>query len=255
MAIALLLHAHPDDEVFANFGWARDLAYQGYDVHGVIATGGEASELRCSSSLSEARARRIAKYETALDLIGASGWSWLDGTAEWVDADRGPNVADASPERLRLAVEHLFSELQPEVVLTVGSDGLTGHPDHVAIAEAAAAASNGAEVPRGIWGAHLGADDVRAGVDLLSAISPGAQIGSGRVSGTRTQLKTMDVRTSATSRKRALDAYRNGLGTGSLESLVRGAEKVGDSVLLRGIFDASGWSTERYAAIRPGRTH
>ncbi len=178
MPTALLLHAHPDDEVFANFGWARDLASQGYDVHGVIATGGEANELRFASSLSEARARRIVKYETVLDMIGASGWSWLDDTAAWVDADCGPSVADSSPDWLRLAVEHLLSELQPEIVLTVGSDGLTGHPDHIAIAEAIAAATNGVAVPRGIWGAQLREADVHAGVDLLRAVASGALRGS-----------------------------------------------------------------------------
>ncbi|GAA1725158.1 PIG-L deacetylase family protein [Brachybacterium phenoliresistens] len=250
MPIALLLHAHPDDEAFANFGWASDLVAQGYDVHGVIATGGEASELRSTSSLREARARRIAKYETALDVMGASGWSWLDSSAAWVDADGGPLVGDASPERLRQAVERLLEQVRPEIVLTFASDGLTGHPDHIAIAEAAVAAENGAAVPGGVWGARLAEPDVRAGVDLLRVLAPSARIGSGRVRGTCTELITRNVQASAQNRKRALDAYHEGLGTGSLESLVRGGEVVGDSILLRGILEATGWSTERYEVIR-----
>jgi LmbE family N-acetylglucosaminyl deacetylase len=43
----LAIHAHPDDEAFANAGRLRQLADQGYTVVGVIATAGEASAL-CS---------------------------------------------------------------------------------------------------------------------------------------------------------------------------------------------------------------
>ena len=49
-----MIHAHPDDEVFANFGWAHELAAHGYEVVGAVATGGEASELHAASWLEQA---------------------------------------------------------------------------------------------------------------------------------------------------------------------------------------------------------
>lgn len=249
MPTALVLHAHPDDEVFANYGWASDLVSQGYDVLGVIATGGEAGELHAAASLEEALARRIAKYEAALDLLGARAWTWLDETAPWVDAPSGPTLSDAAPDHLRVAVERLFASHRPDIVLTVGSDGLTGHPDHIAIGAAVSAATNREEVTYGVWGARLRAEDVRAGAALVGSHVRGVTVGSGRVVGTDVPLIAKDVRSSAGARRRALDLYRDGLGTDSLESVVRGGDRVGDSVLLRGIFDASGWDQEHYEAV------
>lgn len=246
MPTALLLHAHPDDEVFANFGWAANLSSQGYAVVGAIATGGEASELHEVASLENARARRIAKYEAVLELLGGRSWWWLDEAAGWVDAPSGPTVSGAAPQHLRVAVEHLISKTQPDIVLTVGSDGLTGHPDHVAIGTAVAAARNSVEIPEGIWGARLRADDVRAATAFVGSHTRDGKVGSGRVAGTSAPLLARDVRSSANLRKRALDVYRDGLGTGSLESVVRSAPRVGDSVLLRGIFDLTNWSKEYY---------
>ncbi|MBD2766208.1 PIG-L family deacetylase [Kocuria sp. cx-455] len=246
MPTVLLLHAHPDDEVFANFGWAADLSSRGYDVVGAIATGGEASELHEVDSLEDARARRIAKYEAVLELLGGRSWSWLDESAGWVDAPSGPTVSGAAPQHLRAAVEHLISKTQPDIVLTVGSDGLTGHPDHVVVGTAVAAARNAVEVSEGVWGSRLRADDVRAATALVGSHTRGGKVGSGRVVGTSAPLLTRDVRSSANLRRRALDLYRDGLGTDSLESIVRSAPRVGDSVLLRGIFDLTEWSKEHY---------
>lgn len=249
MPTAIVLHAHPDDEVFANFGWAADLVSQGYEVLAVIATGGEAGELHTVASLEEARRRRVAKYEAALDLLGARAWTWLDETAPWVDAPSGPALSDAAPDRLRVAVERLFAEHRPDIVLTVGSDGLTGHPDHIAISAAVSAATNRGKVTGGVWGARLRAEDVRAGTALIGSHVRGATVGSGRVVGTDVPLIPRDVRSSAGARRHALDLYRDGLGTDSLESVVCGGGRGGDSVLLRAIFDATEWAQEHYEAV------
>jgi LmbE family N-acetylglucosaminyl deacetylase len=163
---ALAIHAHPDDEAFANAGRLRQLADQGYTVVGVIATAGEASELPAAGSLTQARRRRIAKYERSLATLGASTWTWLEAHARWVDASEGPRVADAAPERVQRAVARLIDEYAPDTILTVGSDGLTGHPDHVAVARAVIAAAGERIVPEGVWGARLSREDVRAGMNL-----------------------------------------------------------------------------------------
>jgi LmbE family N-acetylglucosaminyl deacetylase len=249
---ALAIHAHPDDEAFANAGRLRQLADRGYTVVGVIATAGEASELPAAGSLADARRRRIAKYERALATLGASAWVWLEPAAGWIDAPGGPRVADAASGRLKRAVLRLVGEYSPDMILTVGADGLTGHPDHVAIARAVMAVTDECSVPGGVWGARLSRDDVRAGLDLASSHADGRPVGSGRVTGTDAALTVCDVGPFADARRAALDVYRNGLGTAPLAALFGGAERVGDSVLLRAIYDAEGWRAERYQR-RAGR--
>lgn len=251
MPTALAIHAHPDDEAFANAGRLRQLADQGYTVVGVIATAGEASELPAAGSLTQARRRRIAKYERSLATLGASTWTWLEAHASWVDASEGPRVADAAPERVQRAVARLIDEYAPDTILTVGSDGLTGHPDHVAVARAVIAAAGERMVPEGVWGARLRREDVRAGMNLASLYAREEPVGSGRVTGTDMALTVRDVGSFARARRAALDVYRDGLGTAPLGTLFRDAERVGDSLLLRAIYDAERWRAERYERLDP----
>jgi len=246
---ALLIHAHPDDEVFANFGWAHRLAAQGYEIVGVIATGGEASELHAASSLSQARSRRLAKYERALDILGARSWTWLDPSAGWIDAPGGPAISNAAAARLQSAVERLFVRYRPDIVLTVGTDSLTGHPDHLAVARAVSGAAVVMKCPGGVWGARFKAADVRAANALVASHAQGRKVGSGRVAGTTAELTARDVRSSAAGRRAALDVYRDGLGTDPLCSVARASDRIGDSVLLRGLFEATSWRHEYYEAL------
>lgn len=247
--MVLVIHAHPDDESFANAGRVAQLTAEGYDVVGIIATGGEATELADSRDLRQARSRRLEKYERALIVLGMKSWEWLEHGAEWLDAREGPQVSQADPARLKRAVQRMLDEHAPEMVLTVGTDGLTGHPDHVAIATAVREAVRDRTIAGGVWGARLAVDDVRAGVRLATPFATNRQIGSGRVTGTRAQLITFDVAAVETSRRRALDTYVGGLGTGDLRSLLGGTDRIGDGQLLRAIYDAQGWGIERYERL------
>lgn len=215
----------------------------------VIATGGEAGELNGSDDLAVARARRIAKYEHALSVLGAASWTWLEPGAEWVDAPGGPRVAAADAPRLRSAIERLLSEHAPQVVLTVGSDGLTGHPDHIAVGSAVADAVRHARLEGGAWGARLDPADVASGARLVAGLAPDRTDGARRVIGARAELVGYDVSECATARRAALDAYLPGLGTASLRELIDSVDRIGDSLLLRAVFDAEGWRTERYQRL------
>lgn len=249
MATALLVHAHPDDETFVNSGRILQLAAQGYRIVGVVATAGEAGELSVAASLGQARELRIAKYERALGILGVAEWVWLESGAEWVDSSEGPRVADADPVRLRRAVIRTIEQQQPDLVLTVGVDGLTGHADHIAIGGAVRDAAGYVAVSEGMWGARLSVGDVRAGTDLASRHAAGRRVGSGRVVGTALPLTSYNVTFFSPARRSALDVYREGLGSGPLGALFDVSEHIGDSLLLRTIYDATGWTTERYERI------
>ena len=245
----LVIHAHPDDESFANAGRVAQLTAQGYDAVGIIATGGEAPELPQSRDMTHARSRRLEKYERALAVLGVNSWEWLERGSEWLDVPEGPLVSQADHARLQRAVGRLLDEHTPEIVLTVGADGLTGHPDHIAIYLAVREAVHDRTIPGGVWGARLAANDVRAGMRLAASFAADRRIGSGRLTGTDAQLTGFDVAAVETSRRRALDIYVDGLGTGDLRGLLGGAGRIGDGLLLRAIYDAQRWGIERYERI------
>lgn len=251
--VALVIHAHPDDETFATGAWMRQLASSGWTVRNIIATGGEASELTfVDGDLKAARTRRLTKFESALALLGSDAWEWLGEEHTWLDAPARPErtVASADEAELTDHVRRAIRRHKPGILLTVGSDGLTGHPDHIAINRAVRDAVRADGVPSdGAWGARLHADDVaRARGHIVKALGKGATLGSGRVDGATHALVEIDATPAAELRRQALDVYRPGLGTKPLHKIAKKA--TGDSAFLRAHFDASGWGVERYQAIQ-----
>jgi LmbE family N-acetylglucosaminyl deacetylase len=266
---ALVVHAHPDDEVFATGAATIALSDAGWRVVLRVASGGEAGE---DPELGEAEARRVrvGKLGRSCELLGVSEWGWLGKPGQWVDrgGNGGPGtVAGAESAILVDAVRRALVEVRPDLVLTVGVDGLTGHPDHVAVGSAVREAARGRKVE--VLGARLRAVDVAAGQAELGRLvaqsgTPGgetARIGSGRVVGVGNEVALVEVGEAGVSpeaeygsnssaaeieprRRAALDVYREGLGSLPLRDVVRGQGRLGDSVLLRAVLDARGWDRD-----------
>lgn len=244
MRTALVVHAHPDDEVFATGAATIALSDAGWRVVLRVATGGEAAE---DPALGEVEARRVRgeKLSRSCELLGIAEWDWLGEAGEWVDrGGPGPGtVADAESAILVSAVRRALGEVQPELVLSVGSDGLTGHPDHVAIGAAVREAAAGVDV----LGARLRAADVLAGQKRLKElVGAERQVGSGRVVGADAEVALEEMRSSQAEerRRRALDVYQPGLGTAPIEQVIGG--RLGDSVLLRAVLDVAGWDRDLF---------
>ncbi|HWD82644.1 MAG TPA: PIG-L family deacetylase [Kribbella sp.] len=231
MRTALVVHAHPDDEVFATGAATSVLSDQGWHVVLRVATAGMHG---ASDHLSASCA-----------LLGIAEWDWLGTPGQWVD-DGGNNgartLAAAHPDELAAAVEAAAEELQPELILTVGSDGLTGHPDHIAVSQAVQ------RVPYRALGARLRAQDVRAGEQLVQRLAPGRQIGSGHVKGCDVPLEQIGG-AAEQRRRQALDAYYDGLGSKPLAELVKTHRPSSDGLLLRAVFDAAGWEHDRFEEL------
>jgi LmbE family N-acetylglucosaminyl deacetylase len=251
MSTVLVIHAHPDDEVYATGGRISALAAAGHRVITVIATGGEASEMTGAShlSLQAARDARVRKYAKSVTLLGAARWEWLDEPGRWIDGD--PNlfsiVGNEEPGVLAEVVGDCIDRHNPELILTAGADGLTGHPDHVAIAAAVRRAVRRRGTPTGgVWGARLRAIDVVSAHNLLAEVLGSMPVGSGRVTGTSDELCAFDVAASAKLRGEALDIYSAGLGSTLIGELVTRYTGRGDSLLMRDLLDATTWSTEYY---------
>ncbi|TDD16122.1 PIG-L family deacetylase [Kribbella turkmenica] len=232
MRTALVVHAHPDDEVFATGAATAVLSTAGWRVVLRVATRGigDAAD----------------KLQASCDLLGIDDWDWLSTKDRWVDdgGSAGPRtLAATDPQQLADEVERTVHEVQPQLVLTVGRDGLTGHPDHIAISTAVQQQQCYA------LGAQLRAEDVRAGEELMRRLLPGEKVGSGMVVGSdRTDL--LEIGKAPESRRRqALDQYYAGLGTTDIAELLTTYGRRGDSLLLRAIYDVSGWDTDRFEVL------
>ncbi|HEX9123313.1 MAG TPA: PIG-L family deacetylase [Actinomycetota bacterium] len=127
--------AHPDDDTYGVAGTVALHASEGIEVTVVLATRGEAGQIADPSLATretlgavreaEDRASWMAVgVETAVDFLG-----YPDG-----------GVVAVAHEELVAAIEQRLERARPDVVVTFGPDGVTGHGDHVAVGRAATVA-------------------------------------------------------------------------------------------------------------------
>ena len=126
--------AHPDDEIFCAGGTLARYAAAGSRTAVVSATRGEAGQIRDARAATRRTlgAVRERELQQACALLGVAQTRCLDyhdGTLQSVDAAR---LADD--------VAAVIDSFRPDAVITFGSDGAYGHPDHVAISAAVTAA-------------------------------------------------------------------------------------------------------------------
>ncbi|MGI8969030.1 MAG: PIG-L family deacetylase [Chloroflexota bacterium] len=136
----MVVHAHPDDEVFSTGGIIARYSAAGYRVVVVYATNGEAGEMHdpdldpadAIPRLGEIRqeeARRACAILGATDIyfLGYRD-SGMRDTEENKHSDAFMNVP------LQQAVDQLLGIMRdtyPDVLVTYDTDGGYGHPDHV----------------------------------------------------------------------------------------------------------------------------
>lgn len=119
----LVVLAHPDDESFPMGGTLAKYGAQGARVELICATRGEAG----IPGLSPVETAQIREHElrAAARVLGLRKVRLLgyeDG-----------KLADANPDYVVRQLAALMWELRPQVVITFGPDGISGHPDHLAI--------------------------------------------------------------------------------------------------------------------------
>ncbi len=125
----LLVFAHPDDESFGLAGTTTKYTHQGVPVDLVCATRGErGSRLGVPRRLDTGTARE-AELRAAASITGIRDIYFLG----YMDAD----VNKANAVELVGKIVEIMRRVQPEIVITFGPDGITGHNDHIAIGKAA----------------------------------------------------------------------------------------------------------------------
>lgn len=130
--------AHPDDETFCCAALMAAAASNGQEVSCVTATKGEAG-VRDTSRWPKERLGdiRVHEVEKALQILGVKKHHWLgygDGACNQVDFDEAVT---------QLAT--LIMQQKPDTILTFGSDGMTGHPDHTTVSRWVEAATRRVE--------------------------------------------------------------------------------------------------------------
>jgi LmbE family N-acetylglucosaminyl deacetylase len=125
----LAVWAHPDDEAYLAAGLLARAVDAGCRVVVATATRGEAgtADSEPSSALAAARERELAD---SLAAIGVTEHRWLRGA--------GTPLRDGALAAVSMAegvgmVAPLIAELRPDLVVTFGPDGVTGHADHRAV--------------------------------------------------------------------------------------------------------------------------
>ncbi|WP_411978240.1 PIG-L deacetylase family protein [Streptomyces scopuliridis] len=165
----LAVHAHPDDETWATGAALSTLSALGCTVHLRVASGGEASEP--GQTEVAARTRRAGRLASATAALGVHHWDWLD-EGRWIDTAGHPSPRSLTSTRVEdlsgTIVQHI-ADNNPDITLTVGADGLTGHPDHILIHQAVRHATAHPSVPVTVFGAHLLHSDIARGHGLLRA--------------------------------------------------------------------------------------
>lgn len=122
----LAIFAHPDDESYGPAGTIVEAASLGCGVRVITATRGEAGSLGISRQYEPHHLARIRQAELleAARILGAEavvlGW-----------ADKG--VAAVDPEVATAVLVREIRQFRPDSILTFHPNGLSGHPDHIAI--------------------------------------------------------------------------------------------------------------------------
>jgi N-acetylglucosamine malate deacetylase 2 len=125
----LAIFAHPDDETFRPGGTLALLARHGVRVEVLTITRGEAGScgeppLCTPGELPIVRERELRCACAALGIQPPRLLDYADGHLQECDTET--------------MVSHVLSavnEIEPQVLLSFGPDGLSGHPDHIAVGQ------------------------------------------------------------------------------------------------------------------------
>jgi LmbE family N-acetylglucosaminyl deacetylase len=124
------VYAHPDDELFCSAGTFARYAAAGCEIMVISATRGQAGQIRGAhvatrQTLGQVREAELRLACARIGVKHVACWDYLDGTLAEVDASD-----------LQARVAGVIHEYRPDMVFTFGSDGASGHPDHIAISRA-----------------------------------------------------------------------------------------------------------------------
>lgn len=126
----LIILAHPDDESFFLAGTAARLAAAGRPAGLVCATRGQSGALGPPGGPEFATRETVAAVREQ-ELRDACATIGLDVVAVLDYEDK--KLAEANPDEIRATLGRIIRAERPRVVATFDPNGVTKHPDHIAI--------------------------------------------------------------------------------------------------------------------------
>jgi LmbE family N-acetylglucosaminyl deacetylase len=130
--------AHPDDDVMGAAGIVAlhrdDPSFRFVLIH---ATDGEAGQIAVDSGVTRHGLGTVRRQE---DVAGWDAVGRQPDRHEWLGLPDG-GLATLTEGLLEQRIASILAEERPDVVLTFGPDGITGHPDHIAVGTASPAPS------------------------------------------------------------------------------------------------------------------
>ncbi len=134
------MFAHPDDEVFCVGGTIAAAVDAGAEAMIVSTTRGEAGQIRDAGAATRTTLGQVREQELrdACRQLGVQHMRCLDH----IDG----TLADLDRRQLVAELGEIIDAFAPDVVVTFGSDGAYGHPDHIAIGEAVTEACVGRDL-------------------------------------------------------------------------------------------------------------
>lgn len=122
--------AHPDDESLALGGVLARYAAEGVETHLITATSGEqgwqgaGGQHTGATQLARLREAELSEAAAVLGIRGLRLLRYPDG-----------GLTEAAPADVISRIAQAVRQVRPQVVVTFGPDGATGHPDHIAIGQ------------------------------------------------------------------------------------------------------------------------
>lgn len=121
----LLVFAHPDDESFITGGTVAKYAELGWHIELICATRGEAGNKGIYSSKEKIQDIRTQELLNAKSVLGIHAVHFLDYKDGQLKGIHHGELEDI--------LVHKFKDIEPNVVITFESHGITNHPDHIKI--------------------------------------------------------------------------------------------------------------------------
>lgn len=126
----LFVFAHPDDESFAAGGTMAKARHAGHEVYLICATSGCKGksgqfQFSCKEQLARHREEELKEACSVLDVNRIILYRHPDGALQLQDM-----------EQLVNQILETILEVTPDIIVTFPPDGVTGHPDHIAISQA-----------------------------------------------------------------------------------------------------------------------
>jgi LmbE family N-acetylglucosaminyl deacetylase len=136
---AACVFAHPDDDTYGVGGSLASVAVEDAELTVVMTTSGEAGQIADASLATRETLGAVREAEDRESWYALG----LEPDIHFLHYPDG-GVAEVAQESLVAVYLDLLQRAAPDVVVTFGPDGITGHADHVAVGAAASAAFHAA---------------------------------------------------------------------------------------------------------------